>query len=609
MLLGMVASPSYGQVDPDEVFTIFEWDFADGQGDFTTNFNWDEMEHWGQEPPTVQPWQYDAENGWMVSSVISSEYMSWYLIAPLIDFTDKGYYDTKPNSNDGECLLISTKPNATSNCPEGYIKNGNTCINPCTSEVKEKYLSRMKEKLKNPKFEAYLKVNDSDRKINDKLEIYNIGTVKEINISRNNNELKEFKLEVTYNVKMNENINRFYNKLTNDVSDINKSGYYNRGEGVISLKRTIKTFGLNNTINNYRLEINNFKNVGTDTTFDNLLNSNAYVCQYRITDKSNCKCPIGTKNEGNSVYNISAYINEKNPKVESSNTDVTNSCIELQEQYCNYDIEQEYCKKDDGEKVDITDCIKNKNTTYEEAYNICEKEKCNPSNNYCTKNCTYIDKKINNTVYTIQKCNNNTEICGFYLHCIDEKETSQSYLDLVSQRVNTKNIVITLRNGLYNGNIDGVINNIESSIRSLDSNICGIKKNSKAVYREIDLENPFPGKSGEIRESGYNWKSEQIINEIITDNRGATTNQIYNKEPIYTITLTPQIINKIREYNKNNTYEELLKCNDNVCISDFIHGNDNSLKSMGILSGISNCTTLNASSSSSAFNSCYNENN
>ena len=212
-------------------------------------------------------------------------------------------------------------------------------------------------------------------------------------------------------------------------------------------------------------------------------------------------------------------------------------------------------------------------------------------------------------MYTIQKCNNNTEICGFYLHCIDEKETSQSYLDLVSQRVNTKNIVITLRNGLYNGNIDGVINNIESSIRSLDSNICGIKKNSKAVYREIDLENPFPGKSGEIRESGYNWKSEQIINEIITDNRGATTNQIYNKEPIYTITLTPQIINKIREYNKNNTYEELLKCNDNVCISDFIHGNDNSLKSMGILSGISNCTTLNASSSSSAFNSCYNENN
>ena len=95
VLLGMVASPSYGQVDPDEVFTIFEWDFADGQGDFTTRFDWDEMGHWGQEPPTVQPWQYDAENGWMVSSVISSEYMSWYLNVPLIDFTDKGYYDTK----------------------------------------------------------------------------------------------------------------------------------------------------------------------------------------------------------------------------------------------------------------------------------------------------------------------------------------------------------------------------------------------------------------------------------------------------------------------------------------------------------------------------------
>ncbi len=95
LLLGMVALPSYGQIDPDEVFTIFEWDFADGQGDFTTRFDWDEMGHWGQEPPTVQPWQYDAENGWMVSSVISSEYMSWYLYVPIIDFTDKGYYDTK----------------------------------------------------------------------------------------------------------------------------------------------------------------------------------------------------------------------------------------------------------------------------------------------------------------------------------------------------------------------------------------------------------------------------------------------------------------------------------------------------------------------------------
>lgn len=32
VLLGMAAIPSYGQIDPDEVFTIFEWDFADGQG-------------------------------------------------------------------------------------------------------------------------------------------------------------------------------------------------------------------------------------------------------------------------------------------------------------------------------------------------------------------------------------------------------------------------------------------------------------------------------------------------------------------------------------------------------------------------------------------------
>ena len=524
-------------------------------------------------------------------------------------YNDGKQYYTADNSSTSVCRLISNKNNITYTCPEGFTKNGTTCTNDCNGEVKEKFKTRIEEMLNNPKFESYLKVNDSNRKINDKLETYNIKTTL-LNSDRQDGQLKSFTLESKYNVRMNENINRFYNKITNEVSDVNKTGYYDRGEGVISLTRTINTFGLNNKINDYKMEISDFKNVGIDDTFDDLLNGSSYICQYRITDKSNCKCPIGTKNEGDSVYNLSAYIKSENPKVIASNTDVTSSCVELQKKYCNYEIEEEYCKKDDGTKVNITDCIKNQtNKTYEEAYSTCEKENCKSNNNYCSKNCLYVDKQIGNTVYTIQKCNNNTEICGFYLHCIDEKETSQSYLDLVSQRVNTKNIVITLRNGLYNGNIDGVINNIESSIRSLDSNICGIKKNSKAVYREIDLENPFPGKSGEIRESGYNWKSEQIINEIITDNRGATTNQIYNKEPIYTITLTPQIINKIREYNKNNTYEELLKCNDNVCISDFIHGNDNSLKSMGILSGISNCTTLNASSSSSAFNSCYNENN
>lgn len=512
------------------------------------------------------------------------------------DDPNKQYYTE--NSTSSICRLISTNNNIVYTCPSGFTLNGTTCINNCTSEVKEKFKSRIEEKLNNPQFSAYLKVDSSNRKINDKLETYNVKTTL-LNSTRENGQLKGFKIENTYNVRMNESINRFYNKLTGEVSDSNRTGYFDRGEGVISLNRNSKTFGLNNTINNYYLEINNFKNIGIDTTFDNILNNSGYVCQYRITDKSNCKCPIGTKNDGDSVYNISAYINNQNPKVEASNADVTYSCIELQEKYCNYEIQQEYCKKDSEEKVNITDCIKNKNTTYEEAYKICEKENCNPGNNYCTKNCVYIDKKINNTVYTIQKCNNSTEICGFYLHCIEDKETSQSYLDLVSQRLNTTNIVKSLRNGLN-------IENIESAIRGLDSSICGIKNNPKIVYREIDLNNPFPGKEGTSRDAGYNWKSDTIINEKITNNRGVTANQIYNKEPIYTITLTPQVIKEIRKYNDNNKYNDLLKCSDNVCISSFIHGNDNSLKTMGVLNGINNCTSLNTSSNLSSFDSCYN---
>ena len=127
VLLSMAVLPSYGQIDNGEELTIWEWDFANGQGDFTTWFGWDEMGHWGEEPPTVQPWQYDAENGWMVATYPGNKYIEWHLYTPFIDLTDKNYYDVKLR------FEYSLQTNNVTPLDEGYstginisAKNANT---------------------------------------------------------------------------------------------------------------------------------------------------------------------------------------------------------------------------------------------------------------------------------------------------------------------------------------------------------------------------------------------------------------------------------------------------------------------------------------------------
>lgn len=91
------------------------------------------------------------------------------------------------------------------------------------------------------------------------------------------------------------------------------------------------------------------------------------------------------------------------------------------------------------------------------------------------------------------------------------------------------------------------------------------------IYRTIDLNNPFPGKDGDGRTPGQNWNSLELIENKITETKNA-----YNETPIYKITLTPETIKKIREYNDNHDYldYENLDCKDDrvACISSFLHG-------------------------------------
>ncbi len=70
------------------------------------------------------------------------------------------------------------------------------------------------------------------------------------------------------------------------------------------------------------------------------------------------------------------------------------------------------------------------------------------------------------------------------------------------------------------------------------------------VFRPISLSNPFPGKKGRGRTPGSNWRWNV---SKITHNRGLREPEriFFDTEPMYQITLTPQLIRSIRTYNKN----------------------------------------------------------
>ena len=70
---------------------------------------------------------------------------------------------------------------------------------------------------------------------------------------------------------------------------------------------------------------------------------------------------------------------------------------------------------------------------------------------------------------------------------------------------------------------------------------------------------------------GSNLSLESIRKEVL-DNRNDSYNKT-NEGPIYTITLTPTIIEDIREYNKSTSYDDyefICKNNGQDCISNYL---------------------------------------
>ena len=112
-----------------------------------------------------------------------------------------------------------------------------------------------------------------------------------------------------------------------------------------------------------------------------------------------------------------------------------------------------------------------------------------------------------------------------------------------------------------------------------------LKKAVEGKFRVIDLDNPFPGRDGRSRMPGVNWinNAENNVYPYIQNNRGVSGNKLYTeKEPLYTITLDPTTMIKIREYNKDHSYSNYnITCEDNTgrkCISNFLRTQINNLQ-------------------------------
>lgn len=146
-----------------------------------------------------------------------------------------------------------------------------------------------------------------------------------------------------------------------------------------------------------------------------------------------------------------------------------------------------------------------------------------------------------------------------------------------------------------------------------------------AVFRTISLSNPFPARDGTSRMPGVNWfnESKNYVDTYITNNRDVKEDEVYNLEPIYTITLDTSTMINIRNYNKSHSYTDFsLVCNITAgqeCYSSFLRdtsyissdnfgGKCKDVEDVALLKEIFECAVKNISGGN-CFDSRYDVNN
>lgn len=203
---------------------------------------------------------------------------------------------------------------------------------------------------------------------------------------------------------------------------------------------------------------------------------------------------------------------------------------------------------------------------------------------------------------------------------------------------NQGELSLTYSNLGHYGSAGTIVDNILSTINGNDYNnwqcnysvvsklITDDNKNNgdiKVIYRPIDLDNPFPDIDGNGRSTGTNWcgrtcsnnpNYNEVVKTAITNNRGVKTEEVYNKEPMYTFILTPADISNIRKYNKVNSYTSYTGSIDNKnydfvckdkegreCISEYL---GELLKQYGYGKNLNGSCSYENGSRRTNFNSC-----
>ena len=213
--------------------------------------------------------------------------------------------------------------------------------------------------------------------------------------------------------------------------------------------------------------------------------------------------------------------------------------------------------------------------------NICTAMYCDKQNvckqcMYCTTGCNWSEKKLTDSQVAFVKVCDNTypgeADCG---HRVITNKTC------VQQKLGVSDIITALNKGTK------TVSELDDAIYECSDTYNVSTKRDNLVFRTIDLNNPFPGDSVKTtaysnnsqtsRYPGSNWDSAITVKEDILEARGAKGDELYKKSPLYTITITPSQMKKIREYNKkqdNPLSDFKLTCAEGTdyCYSDFLHG-------------------------------------
>lgn len=534
----------------------------------------------------------------------------------------------------GKCYKVIEKTKLEYSCPTGYIIDGTTCKKICNIDTLK---GNAIGELNNSKAAAKL-TGGTNNLFNDYLSNKSPDIIEKVNSS----DPTIFTFTKTTNFYIPSHINRYQNILTGSVLSQANEGFLDRKEGVISTS-------INDSLNQkYKLMISDIK-LGVGNKFGAKIKG-TYACSYKLTDYSEndtgspCTCPSGTDNAGDKISDLVELCD--NP--EAKNYKYT--CAELQHILCNKTEPKNspfVCKKQytcrGNKNVDITTCVENerkKGKSLEKAIIECteQNDKCNGnycyndknelqdltscldsgnskitcmkkygcSGNSCLGVCTESTLKSESVTLTYSKCKNekNTTICSPSFACKDlNMKVSSSAEECISTKLN-----MSLSDAL-NSSVDS--NKIISAMNSCENSICIPKNSPMVVYRIIDLKNPFPlnnQKSSTLnisfdnnksRNPGSNWNGNTLINNEILNAREKSNYDLYNSEPLYKITLTPEIIKKIKQSNKSYTYGNFI-CNDNsLCISNFLHSE---LK----IEAKNDCKNLGTNSTREEYNSCYN---